>query len=107
MDTQASDVASDKDDGGNKLDAFSSKLKLVYLCGFLFFLMQAILIIPLAAKINLVKNGDIDSTSSDGSFLAFTIFFLKNITQFLLVKYTATLSDYVGRKVTLYIFSLK
>jgi len=82
----------------NGLDTFAWEMRLIYLCGFLFFFLNAMNIVPVVAKINLVKTGSSEETSSAASFVAFTVYFLQNFTQFLLVKYTAALSDYCGRK---------
>ena len=84
-------------DGSNKA-AFSYELKLLYFLSFLFFFIRASMIIPTISKINLVVNGDVNETSSTGSFAAFTVALISDITQFFLTKYTSAFSDYVGRK---------
>ena len=80
------------------LSAFSYKLKLIYFLGFLYVFINATKIVPIAAKINLVVNGDIDETSSTGSFTSFTVTLIGGLTQFFFTKYTSAFSDYVGRK---------
>ena len=95
---EKSEVATRSSDTKVGLDAFDWKLRLIYICGFLFFFLTAMTIIPLVAKINLVKTGDAEDTSSAASFVAFTSFLLKNLTEFLTVKYNSAFSDYCGRK---------
>lgn len=82
----------------SNLSAFSYKLKLIYFIGFLYVFINSTTIVPIAAKINLVVNGDIDETSSTGSFTSFTVTLIRSLTQFVLTKYTSAFSDYVGRK---------
>ena len=80
------------------LSAFSYKLKLIYFLGCLYVFINSTTIVPIAAKINLVVNGDIDETSSTGSFTSFTVTLIRSLTQFIFTKYTSAFSDYVGRK---------
>jgi len=82
----------------SNLSAFSYKLKLIYFLGFLYVFINATTIVPIAAKINLVVNGDIDETSSTGSFTSFTVTLIRSLTQFIFTKYTSAFSDHVGRK---------
>ena len=80
------------------LPPFAAELLLIYFSSFLFFFRLAVQIIPLVQKINYVKNGDVDEISSASSFTYFTIVFISNITELLLIKYVGSLSDFVGRK---------
>ena len=80
------------------LPPFSWRMFFIYNSLFFFFGTVGFTIIPLAQKINIVFNGDQDTTSATSSTLAITINFLQNGITFLMSRYTCAMSDYIGRK---------